>query len=1189
MSYPIITNSNMSIFLMDELCDKIVWSIRDNLWETICDSEEFKRSLNEIRISQTMSKALPVLPFEIKIDDEGRPYRWVTVHPWGDGREGVPIKLILWKRDKKTGKEVWVSVRGFGGHGTHLTFTDLKSKQQSAELAQKKKTEEWKKKTEGLSKEQIEALKKEEKTTYVAKQIKHTELTTETIKQIGEVTGLKVDENVLTEGDILKFNKALKDYFPKNKEKLQIKENISDLSKLAEEKDSLERDKKLRELIIKEHGIAENSSDFENALRVAKSQINDINKIDLLKIAPTLRKQQSVIKMIKEDVEAVIMGKELDAICKDRQVDKELLDQGIGVLDKDKAQKLAKSLITAREKRARELKDLGIEMDKISVEQAEALFPILSSYEKSKKDIKKLTDIGDVRNYDFNIIGVMADPEDIKALQTKELTPTEEEDLSKRGISVEGLQKQNIINDDNRQKILQKHLNDYEEALNIRFYDEADPSLVNIATNMKDGAQLALNDVIYEQTGNQASFDPETIELLGIEGTCQMTAEFIKQKGGELLDNTIAWLNENVPKVNVSDIENALEKAQAITDKIRDWMATSSYAAGGAFYTKGLASFAAKENLKRASILGLTAGKVQARASLLKHLTSARRETLNIPLGDSLTAVQVRMKRLGLNPGEFKISKQDKQYSINLDHDGMAKILKTTSFKQLKYDKELQAIKNGARNEKGWKPKGFSIKNDKGEEGELFPVQQSAIRFASHIENGVIVSGTGTGKTAIACGIHAKFRQDGRVKKTLYTTPSGGGRMLQDVETRAKQHLPGEDIYTIKTSKDIEKIRGFAGKDQGMLVISQDVLKNPKMMEEINKIKFDLHLIDESHKVISPGAIPSQRSEAARAISEKIPYKFALTADPIRNDLKDLAYMINLTNGDKTINIPDIERRYRTVNQGLDVSIENLSRQLQREVSPYVFNGGSASVEKHFDKVTITPSEHQVTRMRDIEDKYLKSKTKKDTKKGASAAMERRFSLRNIRNDEDWKTNAKITKAVDILKNGLEGNTDWNLKAEDQVVFFVQNNTTVASLKDALESNFGKEAYGIINDQIYGNARSKLINNFNTKKGPRFLILMPTAHQGISLHHGSQHGIIIGNPDTWANYDQMIGRIAREGSSSGYKDAYYVHLEDTTPLESREKSILENKKKITDAVGIPGSWPHDDKQSFDDAQYYSNG
>ena len=162
---------------------------------------------------------------------------------------------------------------------------------------------------------------------------------------------------------------------------------------------------------------------------------------------------------------------------------------------------------------------------------------------------------------------------------------------------------------------------------------------------------------------------------------------------------------------------------------------------------------------------------------------------------------------------------------------------------------------------------------------DLFPHQMNvALKFLNDMGSRVLLADeVGLGKTIEACIILKELQARYEIKKILILTPASLTTQWQG-ELQEKFH----EFFEINKS-----VHNWIREDK--IICSIDTAKKEKHMREIENIKWDCLIIDESHKLKNPKTV------AYKAISRiRADYKLFLTATPIQNSIMDLFHGVNL-------------------------------------------------------------------------------------------------------------------------------------------------------------------------------------------------------------------------------------------------------------------------------------------------------
>jgi hypothetical protein len=165
---------------------------------------------------------------------------------------------------------------------------------------------------------------------------------------------------------------------------------------------------------------------------------------------------------------------------------------------------------------------------------------------------------------------------------------------------------------------------------------------------------------------------------------------------------------------------------------------------------------------------------------------------------------------------------------------------------------------------------------------KLRPIQSAMIIEAAQCSGGFFNVGVGQGKTLASFLIHDALG----AKRTVLLVPA----QLRDKTIKTdlpelKKHFKIPPVFRIEDFKD----------QDGVFVVGYEDLSNKKHTALLEKLKPDLIVADEAHKLRNPG---SARSKRFLRFTRKNPCKFvAMTGSAMKDSITDFAHLIELALG----------------------------------------------------------------------------------------------------------------------------------------------------------------------------------------------------------------------------------------------------------------------------------------------------
>jgi superfamily II DNA or RNA helicase len=314
---------------------------------------------------------------------------------------------------------------------------------------------------------------------------------------------------------------------------------------------------------------------------------------------------------------------------------------------------------------------------------------------------------------------------------------------------------------------------------------------------------------------------------------------------------------------------------------------------------------------------------------------------------------------------------------------------------------------------------------------------------------------------------------------------------------------------------------------------------------EVDKFKFDCIVYDEAHNVKNPSA---QISQAAAALSSKIPFSILLTGTPIENELRDLWALFDIFDPTHFGSWKTFKKEF------VDSSETGIDVKLRQKASNYILR----RLKKEY--LTDLPPKLDVVREVTL-DKTDENDYMQIVNSGQPALTRlhqlRSFSIHKLLtgknknsltsldiNKELFESYIKIRSLLELLEDIKQRN--------EKVIIFVINQLGQDILKYGIQNHFGVNVdviNGTNNNQA--NVKRKL-DAFKLKDGFGAIILSPLA-AGVGLTITEANHVI--HYERWWNAskeDQASDRVYRIGQE---KNVYIHYI--IGKLSTGKKSIDE--------------------------------
>ncbi len=167
----------------------------------------------------------------------------------------------------------------------------------------------------------------------------------------------------------------------------------------------------------------------------------------------------------------------------------------------------------------------------------------------------------------------------------------------------------------------------------------------------------------------------------------------------------------------------------------------------------------------------------------------------------------------------------------------------------------------------------------------------------------ILADEVGLGKTIEAGIVCAELRLRGLARKILFLTPAGVvGQWGEELER--KFGIPTE-IATLKGWGQTTKPSDSYAKDEVVSIVSLSSARRPEFRDLLNKVSWDLVVIDEAHRVRNP---KTASTKLVRSLKSR--YMLLLTATPVENRLEDLYHLVSLIRPGHLGTISDFRRKH---------------------------------------------------------------------------------------------------------------------------------------------------------------------------------------------------------------------------------------------------------------------------------------
>ncbi|MDN5279792.1 MAG: hypothetical protein PWR01_3757 [Clostridiales bacterium] len=418
----------------------------------------------------------------------------------------------------------------------------------------------------------------------------------------------------------------------------------------------------------------------------------------------------------------------------------------------------------------------------------------------------------------------------------------------------------------------------------------------------------------------------------------------------------------------------------------------------------------------------------------------------------------------------------------------------------------------------------------------------------------------GLGKTIEAGLILKEYLLRGMVKKVLILTPAS-------LITQWQQELKTKFDLSFKNHLEIND-----WEESDLVIASLDTAKSSKNENTVQRIKYDLLIVDEAHKLKNK---KTKNWKFVNSIQAK--YLLMLTATPIQNDLIELFNLISILRPGHLSTMQKFKDEFLAER---DKRMPKNSLKLRQMLSEIMIRHRRAdtlikfpqrfvhthSIELNDDEALLY---HELTEF--IRKRYFTLPTHKNPRginrltlillqklMGSSThalakALEKMIASNFYKDDFDQS----LQKLLDMAKNvGPSKKTQVlmeivkNVKDEKVIIF-----TQFRGTQDFLVKQLRKDGYSVavFNGQLSQSEKDKCIEDFRNEK--QILVSTESGGEGRNLQFCK---VLVNYDLPWnpMRIEQRIGRIHRLGQT---EDVHIINLSAKDTIESYVLELLDKK------------------------------
>ena len=650
------------------------------------------------------------------------------------------------------------------------------------------------------------------------------------------------------------------------------------------------------------------------------------------------------------------------------------------------------------------------------------------------------------------------------------------------------------------------------------------------------GGMRAYEEIAKNTLGK--ALDPEIVEKIGVDNAIKLLARDLKAQGkADLVVKALEDFNANrlpvIMRKSQATARGFMQEADAYRRQIQQ--GTPRRAVNG-LRTRAL--------MNARQELGDAIGYAEMHERLLRELRSPSSiDFLNIRYRNQ-TELKSIVEVLGLERLEYTTVTRNRQRFLTIGDSGMAKVSQFyEGTGKLTLSKELEAIRAGRRNKKGWIPANFKrefIDKSTGKlvKFELKPDQQTGIRFIKENKVAILHYKPGAGKTHTALGAITELHHDGKVKKVLVVTKSD---LVKQFNDEIKHFTEGITSRPMTYQGKAQRIKEYFEGDQLITIISHSQLKNDA--EALRKAGFDMVIVDEIHE------LTSDMYKALKGI--KVDYKVGMTGTAIKDSISDIYDMVDWLSPNTLPPRYKFDRKYNEIVQASSIYEQSALRDLRDTVKPLMITKDSP-VKARLVPVTrrIRVTEAQRKQIIKIEEQAIKRRESGQSRAQVEAWRDRQ--LGKIVNAGDAETNAKLAEVKKIIENN----------PKEKIIIFASDRDAMKTI----QSGLGDKADYYTTSSTKAQ-RDAIIKNFRSDPNKRVLVLSDAGATGLNLEVANI-AIHWDMPDKFYKLEQ---RQARNWRGLKTETTYQYFLQTDTSYDARTRKSLEESRTVSESLKIAES------------------
>lgn len=386
--------------------------------------------------------------------------------------------------------------------------------------------------------------------------------------------------------------------------------------------------------------------------------------------------------------------------------------------------------------------------------------------------------------------------------------------------------------------------------------------------------------------------------------------------------------------------------------------------------------------------------------------------------------------------------------------------------------------------------------------------------------------------------------------------------------------------YHISDVEDIEKNK-FLNTDEllrySLIITNYETVRDYQL--SLALMDCSMLILDEAQKIKNP---TSRISQAIKGM--KYDFGLAMTGTPVENSWVDLWTIIDFCEPNKLGILKEFNDTYikpiAQANRDESILVER-GEQLKANIKPLLLRRMKQDVlgelpQKEVYKQLVPMTEEQWQYYLAVAQRGEESFENRD----AAFAMIQKLraislhpyllyaksTLDSMKPEKLLNSSSKLQAMVDILDSIRE--------KSEKVLIFVRDKKIQSMITNIIEARYGLQLLPVINGDIIGSRRQKLVKDFNSSKGFNVLILSAEAG-GVGLNITSaNHVIHLSREWNPAKEDQATDRVYRIGQEKTVHVYYPLAIGRNREIKTFDEvldALLERKRSLSQRVIVPSS------------------